>query len=284
MTCDQPSSAPEPAQPLQSRVAGRGDWRWVAAGVGIIFLAVFAVYWRALGGQFLWDDVLVVQWNPLVTGELGLGSIWFRTDFPLSNVVFWLEWLAWGNHPVGYHVANVLLHATSAVLLWSVLGRLKVPAAWLAAMIFAVHPMCDHSIAWISELKNALSLPFYLLSILWYVRFSADLRPSGLGLRTSKWYWLSLGAFLLALLSKTSTVMLPMVLLAYAWWQRGRTDWLRTIPFFALALGFGLMSIGFQEHGAMAGATVQHENFWGRLAGAGMALRSEERRVGKECR
>ena len=272
MTGERLSSTPELAKPLPSREEGRSDWRWIAAGVGSIFLAVFAVYWPALRGQFLWDDLLVVHRNPLVTGELVLKSLWFRTDFPLTNVVFWLEWLAWGDHPVGYHVVNVLLHATSAVLLWSVLGRLKVPAAWLAAMIFAVHPMCVASVAWISELKNALSLPFYLLSILWHVRLDSNLRPSGFDLRTSKWYWLSLGAFLLALLSKTSTVMLPMVLLAYAWWQRGRTDWLRTIPFFALALGFGLMSIGFQEHGAMAGATVQHENFWGRLAGAGMAL------------
>ena len=66
--------------------------------------------------------------------------------------------------------------------------------------------------------------------------------------------------------------MLPVVLLGCACWQRGRTNWLRTIPYFALALAFGLMSIGFQEHGAMAGVAVQHENFWGRLAGAGMAL------------
>ena len=272
MTNDRLSSMPEPANPLLSRAEGRSDWRWLATGVTIIFLAVFAVYWRALGGQFLWDDLLVVHRNPLVTGELGLGSIWFRTDFPLTNVVFWLEWLAWGDHPVGYHVVNVLLHATSAVLLWRVLGRLKVPAGWLAAMIFAMHPMCVASVAWISELKNALSLPFYLLSILWYVRFLTDLRPSDFGLRPSKWYWLSLGAFLLALLSKTSTVMLPVVLLGCAWWQRRRLDWLRTIPFFALALAFGLMSVGFQEHGAMAGVAVQHENFCGRLAGAGMAL------------
>src|ERR1035438_7738576 len=211
MTYDRTSSTPEPATLPQPCVEGRCDWRRLGAGALIIFLAVLAVYWRVLRGQFLWDDLLVVHRNPLVTGELGLGSLWFRTDFPLTNVAFWLEWLAWGNHPVGYHVANVLLHATSAVLLWRVLGRLKVPAAWLAAMIFAVHPMCVASVAWISELKNALSLPFYLLSILWYVRFDSNLRPSGLGLRTSKWYWLSLGAFLLALLSKTSTVMLPVV-------------------------------------------------------------------------
>ncbi len=275
MSSDPTSSASESASLPPARQEGPCDWRRVAAGVLIIFLAAFAVYWRALRGEFLWDDLLVVHRNPLVTGELGLGSIWFQTDFPLTNVAFWLEWLAWGKHPLGYHVVNVLLHAASAVLLWRVLARLKIPAAWLAAMIFTVHPLCVASVAWISELKNALSLPFYLLSILWYLRFDSDLRPSGFGLRASKWYWLSLASFLLALLSKTSTVMLPVVLLGCAWWRRGRLgarDWLLASPFLVLALNFGLMSIGFQAHGAMAGVAVQSENFWGRLAGAGMAL------------
>jgi Flp pilus assembly protein TadD len=218
----------------------------------------------------------------LVTGELGIESIWFRTDFPLSNVAFWLEHLIWGNHVLGYHVVNVLLHATGAVLLWRVLAQLKVPASWLAAMIFTVHPLCVASVAWISELKNTLSLPFFLLSLLWYLRSDSQFRalpssgpqPSTLNPQPS-WYWLSLLAFVLALLSKTSTVMLPVVLLGCVWWERGRVgrqDWLRTSPFFAVALGFGLMSIVFQAHGAMAGVAVQNESFWGRLAAAGMAL------------
>jgi tetratricopeptide (TPR) repeat protein len=275
MSSDQTSNAPEPAKLPQPREQGQGDWRRLAAGGFIIFLATFAVYWPALRGQFLWDDLLVVHRNPLVTGELGFGSIWFRTDFPLSNVAFWLERLAWGNHPAGYHVVNVLLHATGAVLLWRVLAQLKIPAGWLAAMMFAVHPVCVASVAWISELKNTLSLPFFLLGLLWYLKSESEIRPSSLAPRTSVRYYLSLLAFVLALLSKTSTVMLPVVLLGCAWWQRGRVgrrDWLRASPFFALALAFGLMSIEFQVHGAMAGVAVQGENFWGRLAAAGMAL------------
>jgi len=275
MSSNQTSSPPAPANFPQPREQRREDWRRLAAGGLIIFLAAFAVYWPALSGQFLWDDLFVVQRNPLVTGELGFGSIWFRTDFPLSNLAFWLERLAWDNHPMGYHVANVLLHATAAVLLWRVLAQLKVPAAWLAAMIFTVHPVCVASVAWISELKNTLSLPFFLLSILWFLPPDSRTRPSPLAPRPSVRYCLSLLAFVFALLAKTSTVMLPVVLLACAGWQRGRVgwrDWLRTSPFFALALAFGYMSIGFQVHGAMAGVAVQSEDFWGRLAAAGMAL------------
>jgi tetratricopeptide (TPR) repeat protein len=269
------SSAPELTEGPKPLLVQREDWRRLAVGAVILVLAVFAVYWPALRGPFLWDDFLVVHRNPLVTGELAPGAIWFRMDFPLTYVAFWLEWLAWGNHPAGYHVVNVLLHATGALLLWRVLAQLKVPAPWLAAMIFAVHPVCVASVAWISELKNTLSLPFFMLSLLWYIQFDSPPRPSSLAPRPSLRYFLSLLAFVLALLSKTSTVMLPFVLLACAWWQRGRVtwrDWWRTSPFFALALAFGLMSIWFQTHGAITGATVQSENFWGRLAGAGMAL------------
>ena len=81
--------------------------------------------------------------------------------------------------------------------------------------------------------------------------------------------------------SQRTTPLLPMVLL-YAvvllgctWWHRGRIallDLLRTIPFFVLALAFGLMTVWFQAHQVITGETVQTENFFGRLAGAGRAL------------
>ncbi|PYJ07086.1 MAG: hypothetical protein DME25_04695 [Verrucomicrobia bacterium] len=253
-------------------------------GTLVIFLLVVAAYWPALRGQFVWDDALLVDKNPLVKGELGLRSVWFQTDFPLSVVAFWLQWLAWGKSAAGYHIVNVLLHGAGAVLLWRVLARLRIPGAWLAAVIFAVHPVCVASVAWISELKNTLSLVFYLLSVLWYLRSNerralVQEQASRFTFHVSRftpggWYCLSLTAFLLALLTKTSTVMLPVVLLACAWWQRGRItrqDCLRAGPYFLLALAFGLVTIWFQKHGAISGATAQTENFWGRLAGAGWA-------------
>lgn len=250
-----------------------GRWRFGLDGA-LLFLLAFAVYWPALRGQFVWDDVMLVHQNPLVTGKLGLETIWFRTDFPLANIAFWAQWRLWGDHPFGYHAVNVLLHVSSALLLWRVLWRLRIPGGWLAAVIFTVHPVCVASVGWVSELKNTLSLPFYLLSMLWFLRSDAW-RDQSRRTRAAGWYLLSLAAFLVALFSKTSTVMLPVVLLGCAWWQHGRItlrDLARTGPFFALALAFGLMSVWFQVHGAMAGATVQTENFWGRLAGAGMAL------------
>jgi len=268
-----------------------------AAGAGVILLLVFAVYWPALRGQFVWDDALLVLKNPLVLGKANLGSIWFHADFPLTNVALWLQWRCWGGQPLGFHVVNLLLHAANCVLLWRVLARLEIPGAWFAAILFAVHPVGAASAAWISEMKNTLSLLFVLMSFRWFLTTEdargqtdlaaghpADSRPEnqkieseqapGRFRRAKKLYCLSLAAFLLALLAKTSAVMLPVALLGVAWWKRGRVSrhavW-RTIPFFLLALAFGGLTIWFQR-AAIGTATVQTENFFGRLAGAGRAL------------
>lgn len=275
-----PDEAQRPTESPQLAVPGAGPKSFasqVLPGAALIFLCAFAAYWPILNGQFIWDDPLLVEKNPLVTHTLSLGSVWFHTDFPLSVVAFWLQWLVWGKSAAGYHIVNVLLHAVNAILIWRVLVRLKVQGAWLAGMIFAVHPVCAASVAWISEFKNTFSLPFFLLSIWFYLR---QRQHTGIPEHPSPnthhgWYMLSLLAFVVALLAKTSTVMLPVVLLGCLWWQDGRItsqEWLRTVPFFALALAFGLMSMWFQTHQTFTTGRVQTENFLGRLAEAGMAI------------
>src|SRR5579884_4160142 len=180
---------------------------------------------------FIWDDPAFVTENPLIQGHNGLSRIWWGTEnpdyVPLTLTSFWVEWRLWKNNPAGYHVTNVLLHALSSVLIWQVLKRLRIRGAWLAALIFAIHPVCVESVAWVSERKNTLSMVFYVLSLMVYLKF--DDQPRGI------WYSLSVGVFLLALLSKVSVMMLPVVILLCALWQRDkitRKDLLRTIPFF----------------------------------------------------
>jgi Flp pilus assembly protein TadD len=258
----------------------------VRLGLGVLFLfaLVFIVYRPILPGNFLMDDHrLIKDENPLATGELGPLTIWFQTDFTLSTFALWLQWLVFGENPGGYHVVNIALHGLSAVLLWRLLARLKIPGAWLAAAIFAVHPVGVNSVARIAEIKNTLSLPFFILSFWFYLRYEKfsleSVEKSQVAGRSWRdyaalWYGLSLIAFVLALLSKTSTVMLPLVLLGCAFWQRGkitRQDFLQISPFLFLSLAFGLMSTWFQKHQAlaMAGQTLQPENFLQKLIGAG---------------
>jgi Flp pilus assembly protein TadD len=283
----------EPSQTGSTPTALSSQRTLLRLGLAALMVAVvFAIYWPVLRGEFVWDDLLVVARNPLVKGELTLGTVWFHGDFPLTTIAFWLQWLAWGNHPSPYHIVDVGLHAINVLLVWGVLARLKVRGAWLGAMLFAVHPVCVGSAGWISEQKNTLSLAFYLLSFWSYLRCeqfdrgaaqqhhpTPDLAPRKRSvvpcLFTFPFYLLSLAAFILALLSKTTTVMLPVVLLLWAWWRQGRltrSDVLRVVPFFALSLAFGLMSIWFQSHGAFTTEKVQSENPLGRLVGAGWAV------------
>ena len=256
-------------------------------GVLFIFALAFIVYSPILPGTFLMDDHrLIKEDNALVNGELSPLTIWFQTDFTLSVFASWLQWLAWGENPGCYHAVNIVLHGLSAVLIWRLLARLKIPGAWLAAVIFTVHPVCVNSVARIAEIKNTLSLPFFMLSFWLFLRYeelslkSSDPNPIAVRRRSGHAalvYGASLVAFVLALMSKTSTVMLPVVLLACAAWQRrriSRQDLVQTTPYFILALGFGLMSIWFQKHQALAdaGQTLPPEGFWEQIAIAGQVV------------
>jgi len=227
---------------------------WLA--VIVILLVTIGAYWPAIqNGGFIWDDNALLTDNPAIKDSGGLHTIWFTTKLvdylPLTSTSLWIEWRLWRMNPTGYHVTNVLLHAIASILLWRVLKRLRIPGAWVAGLLFAVHPVCVASAAWIAERKNTLSMVFYLLSILLFLRFddeSANLKIKGAG----KWFGFSLIAFALALLSKGSVTVLPGVLLLLVWWRHDRITqkhFLRTVPFFAMSAVCAAATILLQHRG-----------------------------------
>ena len=232
--------------------------------VGAVLLA-YAPVFRA---GFIWDDNHFLTANRLIRASNGLYRFWFTAApsdyFPLTSSLLWCEWRLWGMNATGYHAVNLLLHAAGAALLWRVLLKLRVPGAWLAGLLFALHPVAVASAAWISEGKNTLSMVLCLGSLLAYLRFDEQKNARG--------YALSIALFLLALLAKSSVVMLPVVLLLLGWWRRGRVekaDVLKTAPFFALSLALGLVTIWFQWHNAIGQEVVRAEGAASRIAAAG---------------
>ena len=228
--------------------------RWSDIGQGVCLVVLTCLcYWPSLNGGFLWDDDLCILHSPVARSLDGLRQIWGSTVpydyYPLTYTTFWIEWHLWGVDPLGYRVVNLALHLVGAGLLWrllKVLGGARCLAGRAALCYSSVNVA---SVAWIAERKNTLSMVFYLGSLLAYVR-SGDSENGW----HRRWYGVALGCFVLAVLSKSSVVMLPCVLLLLVWWQRGRirgVDLAQSAPFFLVSLLAGLATVWFQRHRAM---------------------------------
>jgi protein O-mannosyl-transferase len=217
----------------------------------VLVLATIAVYRPAWHGGFIWDDDYYVTKNPLLTASDGLWRIWFSLDspsqyFPLVYSMFRFERAWWGLDPTGYHWVNILLHVANALLLWRLLWRLQIPGAWLAAAIFALHPVQVESVAWIAERKNVLMGFFFLLTLLAWIRFLDE--PTS---RRRIFFALALISYALALFAKSTACTLPAALLVILWWRKDTINWRRlfqVIPFLLFAVAMGLAAVWWERY------------------------------------
>jgi tetratricopeptide (TPR) repeat protein len=220
------------------------------AQAALLVLMTLAAYLPALSAGFIWDDDRYVTNNPLLRASDGLWRIWFSTDSPSQYVplvysTFWLEYSVWELFAPGYHFINVALHAANAVLLWRLLQRLALPGAWLAAALFALHPVQVESVAWISERKNVLSLLFSLLALLSWVEFIGEEAKL-----VARLYRRTLIFYLLALASKATACTLPAALLLVLWLKGKaitRQRLAQIAPFVAFGIGMGLIAMWWER-------------------------------------
>ncbi|HEY1923040.1 MAG TPA: tetratricopeptide repeat protein [Tepidisphaeraceae bacterium] len=245
---------------------------------GLIALVLVVYIPVILHGGFIWDDPQYITGNPLLRTLPGLMAIWIHPSaspqyYPLVHTTFWIEYHLVGLQPWLYHLDNILLHAFGAVLLWRVLRRLGIPAAGLAAAIFAVHPVQVESVAWATERKNVLSLVFYLLSLHAYLNYAGDdLRGGRFGIKD---YLLALLCFVAALLSKSVTCSLPAAILLLVYWRHGRVRWKDVgplIPFFVLGLGMAFVTASIEKHQVGAYGPEWDFTFMDRCLIAGRAI------------
>jgi len=224
------------------------DYLLLALLLAVTTILAYQPVWH---GGFIWDDDAYITNNELLTAPDGLRRIWFSLDspsqyFPLVYTMFRFERAWWGLSPTGYHFVNILLHIANALILWSLLARLRVPGAWLAGAIFALHPVQVESVAWITERKNVLMGLFFLLTIRAWVEF-VDKQTK------HRWFFyvLALLLYALALFSKTTACTLPAALLLILWLQGRRINQrqlVQLVPFVVLALGMGLLTVWWERY------------------------------------
>jgi protein O-mannosyl-transferase len=196
----------------------------------LLMLATMLLYAPVSHHDFLnFDDAQYVTQNPHVRGGLGLSNIiWAFTSFYASNwhPVTWLSHMAdcrlFGLNSGAHHCVNLVLHISNILLLFTLLwlGTGAIWRSFVAAALFAVHPLNVETVAWVAERKSLLSALFSFLTIAsygWYVQHP-----------TWKRYLAILAAFSLALMSKPMAVTLPLILLLLDYWPLNRS---KEIPF-----------------------------------------------------
>jgi len=216
--------------------------RHFTASALLIALALAIYLPVARFGLVNYDDDVYLVAPPLAEGLDAHSVAWAFTTFYHSNwhPLTWLSWLTeiqlFGPNAGVLHADNALLHALSGALLYAALARMtrKPIPSFLAAALFAVHPMHVESVAWISERKDVLSVFFGLCALLAYARYAERPRLSS-GLLVA-------ACFALSLLAKPMLVTLPFGLLLLDVWplsRSGREGWrrlvLEKVPLFAFS-------------------------------------------------
>jgi protein O-mannosyl-transferase len=246
-TARRPVPAKEAARPAPAPIPFSGHKAlWLCAAI------VGALYIVSLFNGFTnWDDNGYLTSNALVKSfsleslrKIAVTPV-MGNYHPLTMLTYMLEYRLAGLNPFVYHLTNLVLHVLNTCLVFRLAmmlsGRMEV--AFLTALLFGVHPMHVESVAWISERKDVLYAFFFLASLVYYVRYAKEgLRP--------KYLLISLLLFIPSLLSKGQAVSLAVLLFAIDYWLRRPFSMrlmLEKVPFFLLALVFGIVAVYIQH-------------------------------------
>ncbi len=255
------------------------------AVMGVMLLSAvvtFAVYLPALGNGFVnWDDPTYIYKNPMIKSLDAALFKWAFTSVvsgnwhPLTLLSHAIDYAIFGPAPFGHHLSAIVIHGINTALVFLLSIKLICATEWAggykaraitasltAALLFGLHPLHVESVAWISERKDILCALFFLISLCCYSSYALKRRA---GEKGGLLYALTLGSFVLALLSKPMAVTLPVVLLILDIYPFGRladsragetarTVILEKIPFFALSAATAVTAILTQKAGGAVGS------------------------------
>ena len=237
----------------------------------VLFGLALLIYGFGIGRGFDFDDLIYISENPILARSNAFHTFWFTSEafnyYPLFWSLLRVQWLLWGAHPLGYHLVNLVMHGVNAILVWRIAREWRLPGAWWAAALFAVHPVNVQTVAWAAEQKNTWSFFFMALALLAFIKHA----------RGRGWpsYALSLLCFAAALACKTSTVCLPVFLALFYAVRREKDSGamlLRLVPFFALGCAAGVTTMWFEQHRVSAKSLLGTLSLWQRMEVAGASF------------
>ena len=243
--------------------------RWPKESSILLTLGFFALLSLVIfGGSIrygftLGDDQFLVVTNLFVRGLnfTNLKYVFTHYDpelyMPFTFVTYQLNYAVAGLGAGFYHFTNIAFHALNAALItWLtfLLSKNKV-AAVLAGILFCVHPIVTESVVWVAGRKDVLSTALFLFSLIGYLYTRTN--------HSKVWYWISIGAYLLALLAKASVMTLPLLLLLSDFGIENRKStialWKEKFPYLILAIVFAI--IAWLGKGRIVHASTLFETF-----------------------
>ena len=252
--------------------ASVSDRRWLWWGGLFVVLLVLAAHWQGLYGQFLdWDDGPQITRNPAIRA-ISLHNLWLmftqptaKLYIPLTCVSFAVDYQIWGRDPFGYHFTNLVLHLANTLLVMALVYRVlrrrhnfAAPVAVLTAALFGVHPLRVESVAWATERKDVLFAFFFLSALLAYLVWAGEGKRSA--------YWACFLLFVASVLSKSTAITFPVLLLMLDAFLFRRRALAEKIPFFVVSLILG--AVTFVSAASGKGETIVSPEvipLWGRM-------------------
>lgn len=258
----------------------------------VLVLVVFTVYAGSLANDFVYDDVPQILENPFVVNRelwsrIFTGSVWsfqgagVHGNFyrPLQFFSYWLVYRLAGPNPAAFHIVHLLLYAATVLLVWR-LGRALLQnelAAFVSALLWALHPLHVEAVAWISALPDAGVGFFYVLAFLLFLRAENSARNPISG------HALAALAFLPALFFKEMALSFPLMLVAYWVFLAGRPGaggWLgraiRWTPYLAAVAAYIVIRTSVLHHFTEAAPPWKLSR---RVVGAAVGLLGEHARI-----
>jgi Flp pilus assembly protein TadD len=199
-----------------SELSRYAEKAWVRCLALVLF--GFGIHLPSLGGALLWDDVHLVNDNPLIKSPALILEAFRHYLFPdaysghyrpIQTISYIFDYFFWNKDPYGYHLSNVLWHVLSGVVLYylarrildSLLGQGPDESFWkrkisastasfILALLWVVHPVHSAAVDYVSGRADSLAFFFGAAGWLLYLR-AQDLSAA----------WVRRGLLVLATLS-----------------------------------------------------------------------------------